>query len=186
MAEEGGEQALLAMIGADPKQLAEAGELDSPRNSTGWVGQCWWWWRWNMVKIMTQSNMLRRDLDSPRNSTGWWWSRRWQWRLQWPRWWWWHKATWWGMRRKSRQNRIYGSFRMFWDLSYLDKSKVLPSTAKSWSLHRNDAITEEFDRFLQKRVEAVEKKDWDRWKAACAQFQGQTLNLCPVWEKLRY
>jgi len=58
MAEEGGEQALLAMIGADPKQLAEAGELDSPRNSTG-----------------------------------------------------------------------------------------------------NDAITEEFDRFLQKRVEAVEKKD---------------------------
>ena len=39
MAEEGGEQALLAMIGADPKQLAEAGELDSPRNSTGWVGR---------------------------------------------------------------------------------------------------------------------------------------------------
>ena len=35
MAQEGGEQALLAMIGADPKQLAEAGELDSPRNSTG-------------------------------------------------------------------------------------------------------------------------------------------------------
>ena len=36
MAEEGGEESLLAMIGADPKQLAEAGELDSPRNSTGW------------------------------------------------------------------------------------------------------------------------------------------------------
>ena len=35
MAEEGGEESLLAMIGADPKQLAEAGELDSPRNSTG-------------------------------------------------------------------------------------------------------------------------------------------------------
>merc|ERR1719237_1223912 len=30
-----GEESLLAMIGADPKQLAEAGELDSPRNSTG-------------------------------------------------------------------------------------------------------------------------------------------------------
>ena len=36
MAEEGGEESLLAMIGADPKQLAEAGELDSPRNSTGY------------------------------------------------------------------------------------------------------------------------------------------------------
>ena len=36
MAEEGGEESLLAMIGADPKQLAEAGDLDSPRNSTGW------------------------------------------------------------------------------------------------------------------------------------------------------
>ena len=35
MAEEGGEENLLAIIGADPKQLAEAGELDSPRNSTG-------------------------------------------------------------------------------------------------------------------------------------------------------
>ena len=35
MAEEGGEESLLAMIGADPNQLAEAGELDSPRNSTG-------------------------------------------------------------------------------------------------------------------------------------------------------
>ena len=35
MAEEGGEESLLAMIGADPKQLAEAGDLDSPRNSTG-------------------------------------------------------------------------------------------------------------------------------------------------------
>ena len=64
---------------------------------------------------------------------------------------------------------------MFWDLSCLDKSKVLPSTTKSWSLHRNDAITEEFDRFLQKRVEAVEKKDWDRWK-------GNTPNLCPVFQ----
>ena len=35
MAEEGGEESLLAMIGADPKQLAEAGDLESPRNSTG-------------------------------------------------------------------------------------------------------------------------------------------------------
>jgi len=35
MAEEGGEESLLAMIGADPKQMAEAGDLDSPRNSTG-------------------------------------------------------------------------------------------------------------------------------------------------------
>ena len=35
VAEEGGEESLLAMIGADPKQLAEAGDLDSPRNSTG-------------------------------------------------------------------------------------------------------------------------------------------------------
>ena len=46
MAEEGGEQALLAMIGADPKQLAEAGELDSPRNSTGWV--------WTMLLMMVR------------------------------------------------------------------------------------------------------------------------------------
>ena len=105
--------------------------------------------------------------------------------------------------KEEQAKGIYGSFRMFWDLSYLDKSKVLPSTAKSdlftGTMPSQKNLTGSYRNGLKpwkRKIKTDERqlvpsfkgkhptcaqfeKNWDiRWKAILP-------NLCPVWMQSR-